>query len=149
MTGVDMVHVPYKGSAPALTDLVGGQVQVMFDNLPASIGFIKAGKLRPLGVTTSTSVPALPDVPPVSTTVPGFEASSWFGVAAPKGTSKEIVDKLNKEINSAIADPKIKARIEDLGGILFPGSAADFGKFIQAETDKWRPVVQKSGATVD
>jgi len=149
MTGVDMLHVPYKGSAPALTDLLGGQVQVMFDNLPASIAFIKAGKLRPLGVTTSTSVPALPGVPPVSATVPGFEASSWFGVAAPKGTPKEIVDKLNKEINAALADPKIKARIEDLGGILFPGSPADFGKFVQAETDKWRPVVLKSGATVD
>jgi tripartite-type tricarboxylate transporter receptor subunit TctC len=149
MTGVDMVHVPYKGSAPAITDLAGGQVQVMFDNLPSSIGFIKAGKLRPLGVTSAQSVPALPGVPPVAETVPGFEASSWFGVAAPKGTPNEIVGKLNKEINAAIADPKIKARIEDLGGIPFPVSAADFGKFVQAETDKWRPVVIKSGATVD
>jgi tripartite-type tricarboxylate transporter receptor subunit TctC len=149
MTGVDMVHVPYKGSAPALTDLVGGQVQVMFDNLPSSMGFIKSEKLRPLGVTTSTSVPALPGVPPVSDTVKGFEASSWFGFAAPKGTPKEIVAKLNTAINAAIADPKVKSRIEDLGGIPFPGSAEDFGKFIQVETDKWRPVVQKSGATVD
>ena len=149
MTGVDMVHVPYKGSAPAITDLAGGQVQVMFDNLPSSMGFIKAGKLRPLGVTTAQSVPALPGVPPVAETVPGFEASSWFGVSAPKGTPKEIVEKLNKEINAAIADPKIKTRIEELGGIPFPGSAADFGKFVQAETDKWRPVVIKSGATVD
>ena len=149
MTGVDMVHVPYKGSAPAITDLAGGQVQVMFDNLPSSMGFIKAGKLRPLGVTTAQSVPALPGVPPVAETVPGFEASSWFGVSAPKGTPKEIVEKLNKEINAAIADPKIKTRIEELGGIPFPGSAAGFGKFVQAETDKWRPVVIKSGATVD
>jgi len=149
MTGVDMVHVPYKGSAPAITDLAGGQVQVMFDNLPSSISFIKAGRLRALGVTSAQAVPVLPGVPTVAETVPGFEASSWFGVAAPKGTSNEIVDKLNKEINAAIADPKIKMRIEDLGGIPFPGSAADFGKFVQAETDKWRPVVIKSGATVD
>ena len=149
MTGVDMVHVPYKGSAPALVDLVAGQVQVMYDNLPSSIGFIKAGKLRALGVTTAQSVPALPGVPPVADTVPGYEASSWFGVAAPKGTPKEIVDKLNREVNAAIADPRIKARIEDLGGIPFPGSAEEFAKFVQAETDKWRPVVIKSGATVD
>ncbi len=149
MTGVDMVHVPYKGSAPAITDLAGGQVQVMFDNLPSSMGFIKAGRLRPLGVTTLERVPALPDVPPVAETVPGFEASSWFGVAAPKGTPNEIVEKLNKEVNAAIADPTIKKRIEDLGGIPFPVSAADFGKFVRAETDKWRPVVIKSGATVD
>jgi len=149
MTGVDMVHVPYKGSAPAITDLAGGQVQVMFDNLPSSISFIKAGRLRALGVTSAQAVPVLPGVPTVAETVPGFEASSWFGVAAPKGTPNEIVDKLNREINAAIADPKIKARIEDLGGIAFPGSAADFGKFVQAETDKWRPVVIKSGATVD
>jgi tripartite-type tricarboxylate transporter receptor subunit TctC len=149
MTGVDMVHVPYKGSAPAITDLAGGQVQVMFDNLPSSMGFIKAGRLRALGVTTLERVPALPDVPPVAETVPGFEASSWFGVAAPKGTPNEIVEKLNKEVNAAIADPTIKKRIEDLGGIPFPVSAADFGKFVRAETDKWRPVVIKSGATVD
>ncbi len=149
MTGVDMVHVPYKGSAPAITDLAGGQVQVMFDNLPSSISFIKAGKLRALGVTSAEPVSALPGVPPVAKTVPGFEASSWFGVSAPKGTPNEIVEKLNKEINAAIVDPRIKGRIEDLGGIPFPGSAADFGKFIQAETDKWRPVVIKSGATVD
>lgn len=149
MTGVDMVHVPYKGSAPAITDLAGGQVQVMFDNLPSSISFIKAGRLRALGVTSAQPVPVLPGVPTVAETVPGFEASSWFGVAAPKGTPNEIVEKLNKEINAAIADAKIKMRIEDLGGIPFPGSAADFGKFVQAETDKWRPVVIKSGATVD
>jgi tripartite-type tricarboxylate transporter receptor subunit TctC len=149
MTGVDMVHVPYKGSAPAITDLAGGQVQVMFDNLPSSMGFIKAGRLRALGVTTLERVLALPDVPPVAETVPGFEASSWFGVAAPKGTPNEIVEKLNKEVNAAIADPTIKKRIEDLGGIPFPVSAADFGKFVRAETDKWRPVVIKSGATVD
>jgi len=149
MTGVDMVHVPYKGSAPAITDLAGGQVQVMFDNLPSSISFIKAGRLRALGVTSAQPVSVLPGVPTVAETVPGFEASSWFGVAAPKGTPNEIVEKLNKEINAAIADAKIKMRIEDLGGIPFPGSAADFGKFVQAETDKWRPVVIKSGATVD
>jgi tripartite-type tricarboxylate transporter receptor subunit TctC len=149
MTGVDMVHVPYKGSAPALVDLVAGQVQVMFDNLPSSIGFLKAGRLRPLGVTSAQSVPTLPGVPPVAETVPGYEASSWFGVSAPKGTPSEIVEKLNKAVNAAIADPTVKKRIEDLGGIPFAVSAADFGKFIQAETDKWRPVVIQSGATVD
>ena len=149
MTGVDMLHVPYRGSAPALADLVGGQVQVMFDNLPSSIGFIKAGKLRPLGVTTSTSAAALPGVPPISDTVPGYEASSWFGFAAPRGTPAEIVNRLNREINAALADAKIRARVEELGGIPFPGSAEEFTKFIVAETAKWRDVVIKSGATVD
>ncbi len=149
MTGIDMLHVPYKGSAPALTDLVGGQVDVMFDNLPSSIGFIKAGNLRPLGVTTSTAVPALPGVLPVADTVKGFEASSWFGFSAPKGIPAVIVEKLNREINVAITDSKIKIRIEELGGIPFPGSAADFRKFIETETAKWRPVVIQSGATVD
>lgn len=149
MTGVDMVHVPYKGSAPALTDLVAGQTQVMFDNLPSSMGFIKAGKLRPLGVTSSTSVKALPGVPPVGNTVKGFEAASWFGFTGPKGIPADIIAKLNKQINAAVNDPKIKARIEELGGIPAAGSPADFDKFIKAETDKWRPVVIKSGATVD
>ena len=149
ITGVDMLHVPYRGSAPALADLVGGQVQVMFDNLPSSMGFIKAGKLRPLGVTTSTSAAALPGVPPISDTVPGYEASSWFGFAAPRGTPAEIVNRLNKEINAALADAKIRARVEELGGIPFPGSAADFTRFVVAETAKWRDVVIKSGATVD
>jgi len=149
MTGVDMLHVPYKGSAPALVDLVGGQVQVMFDNLPSSISFIKAGKLRALAVTSAQSVPALPGVPPLAATVPGYEASSWFGLAAPKGTPAEIVEKLNKEVNAAIADPRIKSRIEELGGIPFAATPAEFSKFVQAETDKWRPVVIKSGATVD
>ena len=149
ITGVDMLHVPYRGSAPALADLVGGQVQVMFDNLPSSMGFIKAGKLRPLGVTTSTSAAALPGVPAISDTVPGYEASSWFGFAAPRGTPAEIVNRLNKEINAALADAKIRARVEELGGIPFPGSAADFTRFVVAETAKWRDVVIKSGATVD
>jgi len=149
MTGVDMLHVPYRGSAPALADLVGGQVQVMFDNLPSSMGFIKAGKLRPLGVTTATAAPALPGVPPVGDTVPGYEASSWFGIAAPRGTPAEIVNRLNREINTALADAKIRARVEELGGIPFPGSPEDFTKFVVAETNKWRDVVRKSGATVD
>ena len=149
MTGVDMVHVPYKGSAPALTDLVAGQTQVMFDNLPSSIGFIKSGKLRPLGVTSAEPVKALPGIPPVGKTVKGFEAASWFGFTGPKGIPADIVTKLNKEITAAVNDPKIKARIEDLGGIPSPGSPADFDKFIKAETEKWRPVVIKSGATVD
>jgi tripartite-type tricarboxylate transporter receptor subunit TctC len=149
MTGVNMLHVPYRGSAPALNDLLGGQVQVMFDNLPSSIGHIRASKLRPLGVTTSTRSSQLPDVPPIADTVPGYEASSWFGVAAPKGTPSEVIDKLNKEINIALADPTIIARLEQLGGLPFSVTPAEFGKFIQAETDKWVPVVKQSGASVE
>jgi tripartite-type tricarboxylate transporter receptor subunit TctC len=149
MTGVNMIHVPYRGSAPALTDLLGGQVQVMFDNLPASISHIKAGKLKPLAVTTATRVAALPGVPTVAETVPGFEASSWFGVAAPKGTPPAIVERLNTLINAALADPAIKARIEELGGIPMAVSPAEFRAFVAAETEKWAGVVKFSGATVD
>ena len=116
MTGVDMVHVPYRGAAPALTDLLGGQVQVMFGTMPASIEHIRAGKLRALAVTTATRSEVLPDIPTVGDFVPGYEASAWYGVGAPKDTPAEIVDKLNKEINAALADPKMKARLADLGG---------------------------------
>jgi tripartite-type tricarboxylate transporter receptor subunit TctC len=146
MTGVDMVHVPYRGSAPALTDLLGGQVQVMFDTTPASIGFIRAGKLRPLAVTTATRWEGLPDVPTVGESVPGYEVSSWYGVAAPKNTPAVIIEKLNKEINAALADPKVTARIVDLGGTVIPGPPADFGKLLAEETDKWAKVVKFSGA---
>lgn len=149
MTGVEMTHIPYKGSAPALTDLLGGQVQVMFDNLPSAISHIRAGKLRALGVTSLEPAKALPNVPTVDATVKGFEASSWFGVAVRKGTPQEIIDKLNKAVNAALADPKIQARIEDLGGTPFKVTPAEFTKFIVDETNKWGPVVKAAGATVD
>jgi tripartite-type tricarboxylate transporter receptor subunit TctC len=142
MTGVNLVHVPYRGAAPAVADLVAGQVQVYFDPIPNSIGYIRAGKVRPLAITSATRSEALPDVPTVSEFVPGYEASFWFGVGAPKATPAEIVDKLNKEINTALADPKIKARLADLGGTVLAGSPADFGKFIADETEKWAKVVK-------
>ena len=145
MTGVDMVHVPYRGAAPALTDLLGGQVQVMFPGMPGSIEYIRAGKLRALAVTTETRSEALPDIPTVGDFVPGYEASQWFGVGAPKNTPTEIIDKLNKEINAGLADPKIKARLADLGGTVLRGSPADFGKLIADETEKWGKVVRFAG----
>jgi tripartite-type tricarboxylate transporter receptor subunit TctC len=146
MTGVNMVHVPYRGGAPALTDMVGGQVQVMFDNVPTSIEFIRAGKLRPLAVTTATRSEVLPDLPTVGDFVPGYEASAWYGVGAPKGTADEIIDKLNKEINAILADSKTKARFAELGASLLAGSPAEFGKLIADETEKWAKVVKFSGA---
>jgi tripartite-type tricarboxylate transporter receptor subunit TctC len=142
MTGVDMVHVPYRGDAPALTDLIGGQVQVMFGNMPSSIEHIRAGKLRPLAVTTAARSEALPDLPPVGDFVPGYEASTWQGLGAPGNTPAEIVDKLNKEINAALTDPKIKARLADLGGTVLSGSPADFGRLIADETEKWGKVIR-------
>jgi tripartite-type tricarboxylate transporter receptor subunit TctC len=149
MTGVNMVHVPYRGAAPALTDLLGGQVQVMFDTMPPSIAYIRAGKLRPLAVTTASRSVALPNIPTVGEFVPGYEASGWVGVGVPKNTPTEIVEKLNKEINAGLADPKLKARLADLGGIVLAGSPADFGKLIAAETEKWAKVVKFSGAKPD
>jgi tripartite-type tricarboxylate transporter receptor subunit TctC len=149
MTGVDMLHVPYRGSAPALTDMLAGQVQVMFDNLPASIEHIKSGKLRPLGVTTAVRSDILPDVPTVAETVPGYEASGIFGMSAPKGTPPEIIEKLNKEVNAGLADPKLNARLHELGGILIPMTPEEFGKLVADETAKWEKVVKFSGATVD
>ncbi len=149
MTGVNMVHVPYRGAALALTDLIGGQVQVMFENPLSSIEFMRAGKLRPLAVTTATRSEVLPDLPTVSDFVPGYEASGWFGVGVPKGTPDEIIDKLNKEINAILSDPKAKARFAELGASLMPGSPADFGKFVADETDKWAKVVKFSGARPD
>ena len=142
MAGVDMVHVPYRGAAPALTDLLGGQVQVYFGPMPSSIEYIRAGKLRALAVTTATRSEALPDIPTVGDFVPGYEASAWFGVGAPKNTPAEIVDKLNKEINAGLADPKMKARLADLGGTVLAGSPADFGKLIADETEKWGKVIR-------
>ncbi|HEV8518001.1 MAG TPA: tripartite tricarboxylate transporter substrate binding protein [Burkholderiales bacterium] len=149
MTGVDLTHVPYKGAGPALIDLIGGQTHVMFDNLPSSIEYIKAGKLRALGVTTQKRSAALPDVPTVADTVPGYEASAWFGMAAPRGTPVEIVNRLNREINDTLAEPKIKARLAELGGDSIAGSPADFWKLHTMETEKWAKVVKSSGAKVE
>ena len=145
MAGVDMVHVPYRGGGPALTDLLGGQVQVYFPTTVASIGYIRAGRLRALAVTTATRSDALPDIPTVGEFVPGYEASTWYGVGAPKATPAEIVEKLNKEINAGLADPKIKARLADLGGDVLAVSPADFGKFIADETEKWAKVIKFAG----
>ena len=145
MTGVNMVHVPYRGNAPALTDLIAGQVQMMFADAPSSIEHIRAGKLRALAVTTPKRSEILPEVPAVSEFLPGFEAGNWFGIAAPKDTPPEIVDKLNKEINAALADPTVKARLAVLGAAPFPGSPADFGKFIAAEAEKWTKVIRAVG----
>jgi len=149
MTGLAMQHVPYRGSAPMLTDLLAGQVQVTFDNMPSSIEHIRAGRLRALAVTTATRSAALPDVPIVADFVPGYEASAWFGMGAPKGTPPEIIDKLNREINAAVADVNIRARLADMGGMLINGTPDDFGKVIVEETEKWAKVVKFSGAKPD
>ncbi len=149
MTGVDMQHVPYRGQAPALVDVLGGQAQVMFDTLPAAIEYLRTGKLRPLAVTTAVRAEALPDLPTVADFVPGYESSAFYGVAAPKATPAEIVDKLNREINAAFADPVIKARLVELGGSVLAGTPADFGKLIAEETEKWGKVVRFSGAKAD
>jgi tripartite-type tricarboxylate transporter receptor subunit TctC len=149
MTDINMVHVAYRGAPPALTDLISGQVQVMFGPLPASIELIRAGKLRPLAVTTTTRSEALPNIPTVGEFVPGYEASGWNGVGAPKKTPVEIVDKLNKEINAGLADPNIKARLADLGGTPLAGSPIDFGQLVADETEKWAKVVKFSGARAE
>ena len=149
MTGVNMIHVPYRGNGPAVTDLLGGQVHVLFADLASSIEQVRAGTLRALAVTTAARSAALPDIPTVGDVVPGYEASSWFGVAAPKNTPAEIVDKLNTEINAALADPKMKARLADIGAMLLTGSPADFGKLAADETEKWGKVVKFSGAKAE
>jgi tripartite-type tricarboxylate transporter receptor subunit TctC len=146
MTGVDLIHVPYRGSAPALTDLLGGQVQVMFDIIASSIEHIRSGKLRALAVTTAARQETLPDVPTVGEFVPGYEAIAVTGVGTPKGTAAAIVNKLNAEINAGLADPKLKARLADLGVIALAGSPAEFGKLIAEDTEKWGKVVKFSGA---
>jgi tripartite-type tricarboxylate transporter receptor subunit TctC len=149
MTGTELVHVPYRGAAPALADLLGGQVQVLFDNLPSSIGHIKGGRLRPLAVTTAKRSDVLPDVPTVAETVPGFEASVFYGMGAPKGTPRPIIDKLNKAINAALADPAMKAKLAELGGAPIAGTPEDFGKIVADETAKWAKVVTATGATAE
>src|SRR5262249_55010872 len=142
MTGIEMVHVPYRGGAPALTDLMGGQVQVMFSPLPESIAAIRAGKVRALAVTLAERSTALPDVPTVAESVPGFEASTWQGIGAPKGTPADIVDKLNREINAALADPTIKERLANLGSIPTPMAPGAYARLIADETEKWGKVIR-------
>jgi tripartite-type tricarboxylate transporter receptor subunit TctC len=149
MTGCEMLHVPYKGAGPALSDLIGGQVDVIFDNLPSSIGHIKGGRLRALAVTSQERDPSLPNVPTIAESVPGYEATAWFGIGMPKGTPKEIIDKVNAEVNRALADPKMRERLAELGGKPISGTPEDFGKVIASETAKWEKVVISSGAKVE
>src|SRR5215469_15548143 len=149
MTGVELVQLNYRGAAPALTDLLGNQVQVMFDNLPSSIGHIQGGRLRALAVTTAVPSKALPGVPTVAETVLGYEASAWFGMAVPRGTPRPIIDKLNRLVNEALADPGMQAKLADLGGILIPGTPENFGKVVSEETEKWAKVVKATGATAE
>ncbi len=149
MTGIKMAHVPYRGAGPALTDLMAGTVDVMFDNMPSSIGHIRGGKLRALGVTTEKSSDALPGVPAIAEVVPGYEASAWFGIAVPKGTPADVIDKLNRTVNEALKDPKMIARLAELGGAPMPGTPADFGKVMSDEVAKWKKVVEVSGAHVE
>jgi tripartite-type tricarboxylate transporter receptor subunit TctC len=149
IAGVNLLHLPYRGGAPALTDLIGGQVQVMFDTMQSSIEYIRAGKLRPLAVTTATRSAALPDIPTVGDYLPGYEASSFHGIGAPKKTPTEIIDKLNREINSALADPRMTARLADLGGTALVGSPADFGNLIADETEKWGKVIRAAHIKAD
>ena len=149
MTGVSMVHVPYRGNAPAVTDLIAGQVQVMFADTPSSIEHVRAGKLRALAVTTAQRSEILPEVPTVGEFLPGFEASNWFGVAAPKSTPAEIIDKLNSEINAVLAESDIRARLADLGAASLAGSPADFGRFIAAEAEKWSKVIRAANIKVN
>jgi tripartite-type tricarboxylate transporter receptor subunit TctC len=149
LTGVKMLHVPYRGDAPALTDLLGGQVQVMFAPISSTIGYVRAGNLRPLAVTTAARSEALPDTPTLSEFVPGFEASAWAGIIAPRNTSPEIIDKLNKEINVGLADPQMKARLADLGATGIAGSPADFERLLKDETEKWANVIRSANIKVD
>jgi tripartite-type tricarboxylate transporter receptor subunit TctC len=149
MAGINMVHVPYRGEAPALTDMLGGQVQAMFGTMPASIEYVRAGRLRPLAVTSARRSELLPDLPTVGDFVPGYETSAIQGLGAPRNTSVEIINKLNQEINAGLADPKIKTRVADMGGTVLTGSPADFGKLIADETEKWGKVVKFSGAKPD
>jgi tripartite-type tricarboxylate transporter receptor subunit TctC len=149
MTGVDMVHVPYRGNAPALTDLMGGQVQVLFDSLSTSLEHVKSGRLRALAVTSAERSPVLPNLPTVGDFVPGYEASAFFGVCAPAATPRDIVERLNRETNAALADPRMLARLADLGGVAIPGTPAAFARLFADETEKWAKVIKQSGARAD
>lgn len=149
MAGVQMKHIPYKGAGPAITDLIPGQVDVLFDNMPSIIGHIRSGSVRALAVTSAQRSPALPDVPTVAETVPGYEASAWFGMAAPKGTPRPIIERLNREINAALADPGMRAKLADLGGVPIGGTPEQFWAIHKMETDKWEKIVKFSGAKVE
>jgi tripartite-type tricarboxylate transporter receptor subunit TctC len=149
LTGINMVHVPYRGGAPALTDLLAGQVHVMFDNIPTCAEYVKGGQLRGLAVTSTTRSAVLPDLPTVADFLPGYEASAWYGLVAPKKTPAEVIDKMNKEINAVLASPEAKTRFADLGAFLLPGSPADFGNLLAEETEKWGKVVKFAGVKVD
>jgi tripartite-type tricarboxylate transporter receptor subunit TctC len=149
MTGVNMLHVPYRGTSPALADLIGGQVQVMFDVIASSMEYVKSGKLHALAVTTAVRSEILPDAPTVADFVPGYEAAAWGGIGAPTDTPKEITDKLNKEINTGLADSKVKARLAELGATILPGSSAEFGRFLTDDIRKWRNVIKFSGTQPD
>jgi tripartite-type tricarboxylate transporter receptor subunit TctC len=145
LAGVNLVHVPYRGQGPAMTDLLGGQLQVIFATTPGTTEFVRSGRLRALGVTTAQRTDALPEVPPIADFVPGYEMSQWYGIAAPRGTQPEIIDRLNREINAAFADPRMKARLADVGGTVLPGTPEDFQKFVAAEVEKWAKVVKFAG----
>jgi tripartite-type tricarboxylate transporter receptor subunit TctC len=149
LAGVNLVHVPYRGQGPAMTDLLGGQLQVIFATTPGTTEYVRIGKLRALAVTTRARAEALPEVPTVADFVPGYEASQWYGFGAPKNTPPEIIERLNKAVNAALVDPKMKARLADFGGTVMPGSPADFGKLIAEETEKWGKVVKFAGIKAD
>ena len=149
MAGVDLVHVPYRGQGPAMTDLLGGQLQVIFATTPGTTEYVRIGKLHALAVTTAVRAEALPDVPTVADFVPGYESSQWYGLGAPKGTPTEVIDKLNQEVNAALVDSRMKARFADVGGTVLPGSPANFGKLIAEETEKWGKVVKFAGIKAD
>jgi tripartite-type tricarboxylate transporter receptor subunit TctC len=145
MAGVSMIHVPYRGQGPALSDLLGGQVQALFATTPGTVDYIRTGKLRGLAITTAARAEVLPELPPVGDFVPGYDASQWYGLGAPRNTSADIINRLNREINAALADPAMKVRFADLGGEPLTGSPAEFGRFITAETEKWAKVVKFAG----
>jgi tripartite-type tricarboxylate transporter receptor subunit TctC len=149
MTGVDMRHIPYKGAGPAITDLIGGQVDVLFDNMPSIVGHIRSGQLRALGVTSAQRSPALPDVPAVGEVVPGYEASAWFGISAPKGTPAAVIARLNREVNEILAEATMKAKLADLGGVPIAGTPEQFWALHRMETEKWARIVQFSGAKAE
>jgi tripartite-type tricarboxylate transporter receptor subunit TctC len=149
MTGCDMLHIPFKGAGPAIAELIPGRVHVLFDNLPSSINHIKGGRLRALAVTTKEPDAALPGIPTVAETVPGYEATAWFGIGVPKGTPKDVVDKLNAEVNRALNDPKMKEKLAEMGGRTIPGTPEDFGRVMAEETARWEKVVKASGAKAD
>lgn len=149
MTGIKMTHVPYRGAAPAITDIIAGTCDVLFDNLPSSIQFIRSGKMRALAVTTDARNPALPDVPTIGDTVPGYEASAWFGMGAPKDTPAAVIDRINRTVNEALADPKVVGRLAELGGVPLAGTPQDFGRVMVSETEKWSKVVQFAGLSIE